>query len=136
MIPSPPLSSSDTICNDSVHVISQFFIPSDPLRYREIQYCLQQHVKHPDVDVIHLLVEKLYSNQELGVFSTEKIKQIHIGCRLTFEDVFVYARTNKLHGYIAFMNSDMYFARDALQRIRKHACMNKKKCAPFYATTP
>lgn len=126
ILPSPPLSLSESICHDNVHVISQFFIPHDPLRYREIQFCLQQHVKHPDVDVIHLLVEKMYSNQELGVSSTKKIKQVHIGSRLTFEDVFVYVRTNKLHGYIAFMNSDMYFARDALQRIRK-TYMHKQK---------
>ena len=129
IIPSPPLSSSPFSCSDDIHIISQFFIPDNSLRYQEIQYCLVKHVEHPDVDCIHLLVERLYSDQELGVASN-KIKQIDIGQRMTFEDVFVYIRKNKIRGYIAFMNSDMYFAKGALQRIRTSNMHNQKEmCA-------
>lgn len=132
IIPSSPLSSSssNSICKDDIHVLSQFFIPNDSLRYQEIQYCLQKNVEHRDIDCIHLLVERLYSDQELGVSSSHKIKQINIGKRLTFEDVFVYIRKNQIHGYIAFMNSDIYFAQDALQRIRTSDMHNQKEmCA-------
>lgn len=132
ILPSPPLSSSssNSTCTHDIHVITQFFIPNDSLRYQEIKYCLQKNVEHRDVDCIHLLVERLYSEQELGVSSSHKIKQINIGKRLTFEDVFVYVRKNKVHGYIAFMNSDIYFAQDALQRIRTSNMHNQKEmCA-------
>ena len=129
IIPSPSLSSSCFTCNDEFHIISQFFIPDNALRYQEIQYCLQKNVKHADTNFIHLLTERFYSDQELGIAS-DKIKQINIGKRMTFEDVFVYVRKNKIKGYIAFMNSDMYFANDALKRIRTSNMHQQKEiCA-------
>ena len=102
---------------DSVHLFNQFFIPKTTERYNEIKLCLKKCVENPDIDYIHLLVEKIYSKEELGIWS-DKIIQTDIHKRLTFQDVFSYIRINKIKGYLILLNSDIYFFNDAIDNLK------------------
>lgn len=95
-------------CLDPIHLFLQFFIHKDPKRHQEIQLCLQANVGNPAINKIHLLGERLYTLEELGIQS-EKIVQTVIDRRLKFQDVFAYIRKNDIKGYHALVNADICF---------------------------
>jgi len=68
----------------------------------------------------------LYSEAELGVSDPAgKIKQIVLGHRLLYSDVFSFVATNGLSGYIVFANTDI-FLDDTIAKIR-HSNLHSKK---------
>jgi hypothetical protein len=91
-----------------VHIFTQFFIHRDSIRNREIRQCLRLNADNPFVTKIHLLNEKLYSEEELGT-TTDKIVQLDIGHRLKFSDVFQYIRKCGVKGYLILTNADIFF---------------------------
>ena len=101
-----------------IHLITQFFIHRDSSRAKEIQLCLRKNVDNPLVHKIHLLGEREYSVDELGVDS-DKIMQTIIGRRLRFQDVFSYTRVHNIAGYQVLLNSDICFSENALVNLQK-----------------
>jgi len=107
-------------CSDPVHVFLQFFIHKDPTRYEEIKLCLQKNVENPCITKIHLLGERVYNWDELGLQSDiydEKIVQTVIGRRLKFQDVFTHIRKNDIKGYHVLINADICFDKQTLPNI-------------------
>jgi hypothetical protein len=111
---------------DTIHLYTQFFIPKDKTRLQELQYCLRTNTSKPDIGYIHLLGERLYSENELGVRS-DKIIQTVIGKRLRFQDVFSYIRTQGVHGFHILLNSDICFSDEGLQNLRGSELSTHKK---------
>jgi hypothetical protein len=116
-----PLNGLPTHPTDNeVHVFTQFFIhPTSSQRNKEMKYCLYENYLNPHITKIHLLNERIYSNEELyGNNSTRienapsgKVVQVNINKRLTFKDVFHYIRKNGIYGYCVFTNADIFFDR-------------------------
>lgn len=107
---SPPLTLEPTkLCSDPIYLLTQFFIPKDKTRQREVRYCLQKNCENPNIRKILLVNERKYSNQELGVKEphTNKIQQIITGKRLLFRDIFDTIDQEKIQGYIVAVNSDI-----------------------------
>ena len=117
--------SAEKKCNDKIYVFSQFFIHQDSIRQNEIRYCLQQNVENSCIDQIFLLNEKIYSSHELGITSP-KIKQINIGNRLKFSDVFDFVIKEKINGYICIINIDIFLTLN-LHRLKTSDIHEKKK---------
>ena len=118
IIKSNKLIINNKVNNDNVHIFNQFFIPSADERYDEIKFCLKQNVENDDIDYIHLLCERIYTDEELGIQSN-KIIQTNIGKRLTFQDVFQYIRTNDITGYLILLNSDIFFFSETINNLKR-----------------
>lgn len=110
--------------SDSINVIYQYFIHSNPERQREIRYTLQQNCTNTHIDVIYLINERMFTEAELGIQSP-KIKQIIIGNRLKFKDVFDVIESNKIQGYNVIVNADI-FVDDTICKLR-HTDIHKTK---------
>ena len=107
-----PTHSSD----NEIHVFTQFFVHSKPQRNIEIKHSLYSNYLNPYITRIHLLNERIYTNDELCDGKIEeqpdenaKLIQVNIGKRLSFKDVFTYIRQNKIAGYCVFTNADIFF---------------------------
>ena len=129
IINSKKIETNNDESNENIYLITQFFIPNDSIRYNEIKYCLKKNVENHKINEIHLLVERIYTNEELGILS-KKIKQININTRLTYSDFFSYIRTSNLKGYFILINSDIFLQVDAITNIKKSDLHCKKL---FYA---
>ena len=106
---SPPavkLSVKNT--NDEVHLFMQYYIDSSDARQAEIRACLCNNLHNPFIQKVHMLNERIYTNQEIGINST-KIIQTVIGKRLSYSDIFEYINENDIQGYIVIANSDILF---------------------------
>jgi len=112
------------ICHDEIHIITQFFLPSDSIRRDEIQTCIRRNAACSDVANIHLLNEKIY---DLGIDS-RKITQINIGKRLQFSDVFQYIRSSGINGFCIFLNADIYVTPEMLRNLRHSEMQLNKTC--------
>ena len=93
---------------DKVNIILQYFIHKNRSRFSEIRNCLRKNVLNKKINKIYLLNERIYKRKELGIES-DKIVQINIKKRLTFEKVFDLIESEKIKGYIIVCNSDMFF---------------------------
>ncbi len=116
----PPIIPEFRPEKDPVSIFLQFYIPSDSFRRQEIQFCLKKHVENSEINAIYLLNECIYSNKELGIVSN-KIKQINLGHRLTYFDVFSYIETHldQLPGYHILLNADIFLEADSIIAISK-----------------
>ena len=65
------------------------------------------NVQNPLVSKIYLLNERIYTKDELGLES-KKIKQIVLGKRLTFKNVFDFIQGDNLKGYCVTCNADIF----------------------------
>ena len=94
---------------EDIHVFAQYFVHRDSIRRKEISDCLIRNCENPLVFKVHLLNEREYSPNELGLLSP-KIEQTVIGHRLTFRDVFKYIQMNQetIKGYLVICNIDMF----------------------------
>lgn len=101
-------TGSPNTTNTDIHVFTQFFIHKDKTRYQEIKECLRQNVRNPHITTIHLLNERIYTVEELGIYSS-KIIQTNIGHRLKYQDAFKYITDNGIKGYHILTNSDILF---------------------------
>lgn len=93
---------------DDIILITQFFIPTDQERYKEIKKALDKNCLNKKIQKIYLLNEKIYSSEELGS-NSNKIEQINIESRLSFKKVFDFIDEQKINGIIVFCNSDIFF---------------------------
>jgi len=96
----------DDINDKPIFMINQFFIHKDEKRYQEMKFCLQKNVDNNHIEKIYLLNERIYSDEELGV-KNNKIIQIDIKKRLTFEKAFDFARGLE-ESYCIICNSDIF----------------------------
>jgi len=92
--------------DEPIFLFQQFFIPSNEERYNEVKECIKKNVEDDKFDKIYLLNERIYSDEELGV-KNDKIVQINIGQRLTYESFFNHIHEKK--GFIVLSNGDIFF---------------------------
>ena len=118
-------STHDNICTDNIHIITQYFLPPDQFRRSEIQTCIKQNANEAEITNVHLLNERVYSTQELGI-NSNKIIQTNIGKRLQFADVFRYIRASGIKGFCIFLNADIYVVSEMLRNL-KRADLHKRK---------
>ena len=124
---SNPTSIQKPGIQDNINVLYQFFIHSDPKRNHEIKTCLRKNIENPYITHIYLLNERIFTLRELGLTTTtNKISQIVIGRRLKYSDVFKYAYTNNISGYIVIANADIFFD-NTLKNVRVSDIHIKKK---------
>tara|TARA_R110002126_G_scaffold193085_1_gene341368 strand:+ start:69 stop:869 length:801 start_codon:yes stop_codon:yes gene_type:complete len=106
---------------DNIFLNTQFYLPKDEERQQEIKYCLKQNIQY--FNKIFLLNERIYSLEELGLTEEEnqKITQINIKKRLTYEDWLEHSKT--LNGFTVLANSDIFFD-ETIENIRS-SCLSK-----------
>lgn len=122
---SSPTKPTDVPVKDEIHLFTQFFVHKDAQRRKEFNFCLVQNVLNPYITKIHLLNEKIYTNDELSV-SNPKIIQTNIGTRITYKSIAKYIRENRLTGYFVMANSDIFFT-DKIKNIFISELSSKKK---------
>lgn len=110
------------------HLFTQFFIHKDNTRYQEIKKCLRKNVDNPHITTIYLLNERIYTGEELGLYSS-KIIQVNIGNRLKYQDVFKYISENSIKGYHILANSDILFDNSISNLVSTDIHMEKKMFA-------
>ena len=93
----------------SLWLIQQYYRPEKAKRAKEIRRCLEENVKCKYIDKIVLLNEADYSS-DFPVGSEEKIQQIVIGKRLTYEMVIrtIFEDTIPKDVIVVFSNSDIF----------------------------
>lgn len=94
------------ISPDPLVLVQQYYIPANAKRAREINRCLVENIKCPYVDEILLLNEEEYT---CDILKSPKIKQVRLGRRLSYADVFrtIY-ETIPDDSIVVFSNSDIY----------------------------
>jgi len=98
------------ICEKTrISLFQQFFIHPDIERQKEIRYCLTQNQLNPYIDAIYLLNERVYTLEELGLETNDKIVQIPLGHRLQYADIFKLAHVMNLSGWLITANADIFF---------------------------
>lgn len=106
---------------DPITVFTQFYIPADAVRCKEVRYCLARNAKNPAVDRVVLLNERLYTDEELGV-SSGKVTQVVLGRRLQFSDFF----DRLTDGYNVLANADIFFD-ETLSKVRRSDLHSARK---------
>lgn len=120
-----PVTTIDPPVKDKINIVCQFFIHSNTLRQKEIEFCLQQLVINSHIDNIYLLNERLYTDEELGVKS-DKIIQKVIGQRLKYKDFFDFV--DEISGYCILINSDIFFDEETITNLYKSDLSITKSC--------
>ena len=77
-------------------------------RQEEIDYCLVKNSENIFINEIHLLVEEIYDLYFISEKYKNKIKQICIGKRLSYADVFNYYNNNLSNQVCILLNADIY----------------------------
>lgn len=109
-----------------IYLILQFYVDKNATRHAENVFCLQKNADNEHIRSIILLNEREYSAAELGVTDPcGKIKQVVINTRLLYSDVFSYASSQKIDGYVVFANTDI-FLDDSIAELR-HTNLHRKK---------
>jgi hypothetical protein len=131
--------------HDPVTLFLQFFLPSTPARLSEIQFCLKQNVDNPMITTIYLLGERSYHNDELGV-SSNKIKQVVLGRRLTYYDVFQYIAFCEemelpILGYHILLNADIFMDETSISNLKQTTLHSHRSAGAllrweYFATDP
>lgn len=85
------------------YYITQIYFTENDERNDELKRVIEFH-KTSEFDKVYYLNEKIY-----GYDDCDKIQEVNIGKRLTFNDVFDFVKSEELDGAIFFGNSDMYF---------------------------
>ena len=93
---------------DSIILITQFFIHPDKKRREEFEYAFQQNVNNPKIDKILLLNERIYTPEELKT-NSPKIQQVNHKKRLTFQDAFQAMKNHGGNNYYMLSNFDIFF---------------------------
>jgi hypothetical protein len=105
------IQSNTVPTNDDIYLFQQFFIHRDPARHNEIKLCLKKNIQLGLFTKIYLLNERIYTKEEMGLNDIEykQVKQLNIGSRLMYSDIFKQFRGLSLTGYIVIANSDIFF---------------------------
>jgi hypothetical protein len=125
---SKPLEIAEQLntVDTEIHVFTQFFIHRKPSRNDELRYCLKANQSNPYIHKIHLLNERFYSMEEMGIESNDKLHQENIGKRLSFQSVFQYIREKQIRGYCVLLNADI-FLDDTIKYILTTTIHEKKQ---------
>jgi len=117
--PIPFSDNRNSYSDDSITLLTQFFIHRNPVRHKEIVYCLQQNCENRHIQCIYLLNERIYSQHELQLNDEQmkKIKQINIKTRITFKHIFDNIETSQIKGFVVTINSDI-MVDDTIIRVR------------------
>ena len=104
----------NTVDNE-IHVFTQFFIHRHAMRNHELRHCLMANVMNPYITKIHLLNERIYTKEELGLAKIDdkslesRLVQYNTGGkRWTPQMAFQYIREHGLKGYFVFINADIF----------------------------
>lgn len=119
------LADAPNTTTNEIHIFTQFFIHKKDQRNEEIRHCLLENQNNQYVYKIHLLNERLYTLQEMGLSVPHKIHQENIGKRLSFQAVFQYIREKNIKGYCVMLNSDI-FLDDSIKYILTSSLHEKK----------
>lgn len=84
------------------YYITQIYFTENDERNDELKRVIEFH-KTSEFDKVYYLNEKIYG------YDCDRIQEVNIGKRLTFNDVFDFVKSEELDGAIFFGNSDMYF---------------------------
>jgi len=84
------------------YYITQIYFTENEERNDELKYVIKLH-KTSEFDKVYYLNEKIYG------YECDKIQEVNIGKRLSFNDVFDFVKSEELDGVIFFGNSDIYF---------------------------
>ena len=84
------------------YYITQIYFTENDERNDELKRVIEFH-KTSEFDKVYYLNEKIYG------YDCDKIQEINIGKRLSFNDVFDFVKSEELDGAIFFGNSDIYF---------------------------
>ena len=109
----------------NINLFQQFYINKIDERQNEIRKTLLYNCNNNSINNIYLLNERIYSDEELGVKS-DKIKQILIDKRMTYQDIFTFVENNNIDGYIIISNSDIFFDK-SIKNIQKCEVIKDKK---------
>ena len=121
------LEKSET--KDNVILFTQFYIDKDKERQKEIVECLRNNLENNLINKIYLLNERIYSEDEINIINNKyisKIKQVNIGDRIKYKDIFSYVEDNNINGYIIIANVDIYFDRSLVLLYRSGLVTSKK----------
>ena len=116
-----------------IHLFTQFFIHKQAHRNEELRYCLNSNLLNPHLTKVHLLNERPYSTQELGIEKIQFQVQNRLvqhdtkGKRLTIQMVLQYIREKSLKGYFIITNADIFL--DRTIRYLKPSTLHEKKQA-------
>ena len=100
---------------EKIFLIYQFFLSPDIVRMEEMRTCLNKNIKNNIFNKIYLLNERIYTREEMGLqqysyeIINQRIKQIDFGNRLKFKDIYDFVETERLLGFVVFINSDIFF---------------------------
>ena len=117
----------ENFSNDkNIILITQFYLPNDNLRKKEIITCLQNNLKNNQINKIILFGEKKYNFRTiLGEKNLNKIEYNNIGERLSYKKVFEYTNNkNEDNSIYVLANSDIYFD-NTLKNLKKYNLDNK-----------
>lgn len=84
------------------YYITQIYFTENDERNDELKRVIEFH-KTSEFDKVYYLNEKIYG------YDCDKIQEVNIGKRLSFNDVFDFVKSEELDGAIFFGNSDIYF---------------------------
>jgi hypothetical protein len=93
-----------------IHLITQFYVPDNEDRKKEIVTCLENNINNKYIDKIILFVEKDYD--ELIKYNDPKITLVNTLDRLSFKMAFEYANTHiSINEDVIYVlaNSDIYY---------------------------
>lgn len=97
----------DDPTTDPINIFCQYYLDSNRDRAKEINQCLRLNNENPYISNIYLLNERIYTSEELNIAEPNKIIQIDISKRLSYQDVFKYITDNNICGYHVIINSDI-----------------------------
>ena len=106
---------------DPIHLVTQFYVPDDPVRHEEIKEALRRNVDNPYISSITLMNERVYNLAELGT-SHPKIQQHVIGHRAQFRELLAVQK----FGYTVVANADIY-TDDSLAKLRSSDLHTRRK---------
>jgi len=101
------VTSEQNETNRPIHLIVQYFRAATPERQAEIDTCLRENLQNPLIAMVHLLTEEEFALTEFP--NLDKVRQIAIGERLTYERAFKYANAWPEPVIWMLSNADIYF---------------------------
>ena len=105
-----PLESLDSVLptQRQFHVIVQWYEASTSKRQSEIDECLLENLRNPNITHVHVLTERNITFSFHSILANKLIQTV-VGKRLTFESAFNYANTVLKGQVCSIANADIYY---------------------------
>ena len=96
---------------DDIFLFQQFYVDKDPERYIETKEVLKLNLDLKKFKKVYLLNEKIYTGKEMGIDLEDypELVQIDVKTRLTYKIFIDFVKKEKLKGFLALSNSDIFF---------------------------